>query len=130
MAFFGGDFFGGGFFSESSEAQPSGPIGGGYLRHPVPSSQEIRDYWLGKINPQAAAIIEEVALRQVDTHDEHRRFEELLRELEAQEIEWDARYLTALNEIREVLIREEIKTLLKKKDDEEALLIIMLAAHI
>ena len=76
-------------------------------------------------------VIQEVALRQVERleKDRHKRFEELLRELEARNIEWEARYLTLLNEEREYLIHQEIGRLLRKKlQDEEDEVILSLMA--
>jgi len=67
--------------------------------------------------------------------DEQQRFEELTRELQLREIEFDSRYLEALNIQREALIDEEIGRLLKKTAEKKSLdsqnelaLIILLAA--
>ena len=78
-------------------------------------------------------VINEIALRQVQTLelDQQKRFEELSRELQLKEIEWDATYLEILNEERETLIHEEIGRLLRKKiTDEEDELLMLLAASL
>lgn len=84
------------------------------------------------ILPAAASVIEKVAQSQVDNlHlDEQQRFEQLARELGAEEIEFEARYLEALSVARDELLTGEIRSLLKKKDDEEAMLLIMIAANL
>ena len=99
---------------------------------PVPSGHpfyELPRYKKPK-QREITRIINEVARRQVETleADEQKRFEELERELEARQIEWDARYLTALNERREFLIEQEIGRLLRKKNDEEETVIALLMA--
>lgn len=79
----------------------------------------------------AATVIAEVAEHQAQRleQDEQKRFDELLRELQLREIEWDARYLEALNAQRQRLIDEEIAKLLKlKTTDEEMMILMMLAA--
>lgn len=91
--------------------------------------QHEKDY--AKHNP--VEIVEEVARRQVETLglDEHQRFEELERELEAREIEWDVKYLDLLNLERSKYLDLEIKKLLKLKyDEEEAMLLILIAANL
>ena len=77
-------------------------------------------------------VIEEVALQQVqDLHlDEQQRFEQLTRELELKNIEFEASYLEALNDYRGMLINLEIRKLLNQKDENEAMLLILIAAHI
>ena len=80
----------------------------------------------------AAQIIEDVAARQVERleRDEQKRFEELSRELELRKVEWDGRYLEALNAIREKLIDAEIYAHLqsRRKGEEEIMLLLMIAA--
>ena len=82
----------------------------------------------------ALAAIAEVAARQAERLelDEQKRFEELSRELELRRIEWDARYLEALNVMRERLIGEEIAALMHRKlrDEEDILVLMMMAAGI
>jgi len=77
-------------------------------------------------------IIQAVAAEQVARleRDEHKRFEQLERELELKGITWEARYLEALNLRREYLIEQEIGTLLRKKikDEEDRLILALLAA--
>ena len=76
-------------------------------------------------------VIEEVAVQQVQLNlDEPQILDHLLQELKAEKIEFETRYLEALNDYREILIREEIKGLLKNKDDNEAMLLILIAANL
>jgi hypothetical protein len=79
---------------------------------------------------KAAAVIAAVAERQAERleGDEQKRFDELLRELQLREIEWDARYLEAMNLQRQSLIDAEIGRLLQIKNDEEIVMLMMLAA--
>jgi hypothetical protein len=105
---------------------PAPRVGGTpfFLRRPL----EYKDF-----PDEVRAVIEQVAEAQVQRleGDEHKRFEELERELETRGIEWEARYLTALNEQRELLIEEEIGRLLRKKiKDEEAYIDLLLLALI
>lgn len=111
--------------------QPPAPFGGGFwerqfretrrdrLRKP-PDSKEIEQ------------IIQAVAAEQVARleRDEHKRFEQLERELEFRGVEWEARYLEALNARRELLIDEEIERLLKQKLDQDNQIILILMALI
>lgn len=86
-----------------------------------------------RLPSQAQRVIEAVALRQVQKleRDELKRLEELTRELDLKGIEWETRYLEALNVRREALIDAEIAKLLKLKlEDEDTLLLMMLAASI
>ena len=84
-----------------------------------------------RFSQKSREIIEAVAKEQVQhVLDEPQIVEHLARELEAENIEFEARYLTLLNEYRERLINEEIKTLLKRKDDNEAMLLILIAANL
>lgn len=71
----------------------------------------------GIITRQAQAVIDAVAARQAETlrQDEQQRFEELERELALEGIQWETRYLEAMNAIRERLISEEIGRLLREK---------------
>lgn len=77
-------------------------------------------------------IIEEVAIQQADNlHlDEQQRFDQLQAELKAENIEFQANYLEALNTYREMLIANEIKSILIQKDESEAMLLILIAAHL
>ena len=78
-------------------------------------------------------VINEIALRQAQTLelDQQKRFEELSRELQLKEIEWDATYLEILNDEREKLIHEEIGRLLRKKlREEEEEIFLLLAASL
>jgi hypothetical protein len=88
-----------------------------------------REEW--GILPKAEAIISAVAQRQAEAakYDEQRYFEELTRELELQNIEFEGKYLESLNVQREKLIDAEIGRLLKEKfDNEDMEIILMLVA--
>jgi len=81
----------------------------------------------------AATVIADVAARQalVLERDAQKRFEELLRELELQGIEFDARYLEALNIQRERLIDAEIAARLRLlREDEELIILLLMAASV
>lgn len=95
---------------------PAEQSSGGYeyaLRAPRRrTAQEIRDERrrLGIITREAQAVIDAVAERQAGSlkQDEQQRFEELERELKLSGIEWETRYLEAMNAMRERLISDEI----------------------
>ena len=119
-------------FTDGSAAPPPPPPvveapapvgGGGWARLYPPKRLKKRE--LERIEN----IIESVAVQQVQRleTDDHKIFEELERELQLRGIHWESRYLTLLNEKREILINEEIKLLLKRKqaEDEQILLIMM-----
>ncbi|MEK7112057.1 MAG: hypothetical protein AAB875_01905 [Patescibacteria group bacterium] len=110
--------------------EPEGPIPSGGIPAKDWRPFEERDPY--RFSQQVRQIIEEVAVSQVQhiELDEHQRFEQLTRELEAQEIEFEARHLQLLNQIREELIGNEIKDLLLKKDNEEAMLLILISAYL
>ena len=80
------------------------------------------------ILPRAAEIIGTVAKRQAATLDldAHQRLEELERELEAANIEWESRFLTALNVERERLITAEIGERLRLIQDNRAAAVMLL----
>ena len=128
---FGGDTGAWGVsWGSGSEAPPEPPpvvvptpVPGGHPFYELPRYKKPKQR-------EITRIINEVARRQVETleADSQKRFEELERELEARQIEWDARYLTALNERREFLIEQEIGRLLRKKNDEEETVIALLMA--
>lgn len=99
----------------------------------IPEYRPFEDRDPYRFIPSAAAlVIEKVAQSQVDNlHlDEQQRFEQLARELEAEEIEFEARYLEALGRARDELLTGEIRRLLQAKDNEEAMLLILIAAQI
>lgn len=121
-------------------AAPTQIIGGGYnpsqgytgyeTRRKTPEDVRREREELGIIPKR---IIEEVAARQVQTleQDEQKRFEELSRELELKGVQWEARYLEALNEQRSMLLTVEIARRLQQKiTDEELMTLIMLAAAV
>lgn len=87
------------------------------------------------LSDEVALAIRRVARRQADElsalkRDEQQRFEELHRELQMRGIECEARYLAALDEIREYLIDEEIGQRLsaKLRAEKEFMTIMLLCA--
>lgn len=82
-----------------------------------------------RIPEQIQEVILDVAERQTQRleHDELKRLEELERELQVRGVEWESRYLEALNEEREFLINQEIGRLLRQKleNDRTALVLIL-----
>lgn len=111
--------------------------GGGYnpsqgLYERPPSRKEISKARerLGLQDKLALAAIAEIAARQAERLelDEQKRFEELSRELQLRGIEWEARYLEALNLERGRLIDAEIGRLLKRKLTDETMILMLLAA--
>ncbi len=95
----------------------------------APTAEEIRksrEDW--GILPRAAEIIGAVAKRQAEELglDAQQRLEELERELEAANIEWESRFLTALNVERERLISEEIGARLQLIQDNRTAAITLL----
>jgi len=101
-----------------------------YRRAPNPKEvRASREDW--GILPRAAEVIGSVAKRQAENLglDAGRRTEELERELQAANIEWESRYLQALNVERERLITAEIGDRLKLVQDNRnaAVMLILLA---
>lgn len=84
----------------------------------------------GIIPPAVVEVISAVAARQAETLDldEQKRFEELTREITLLGLEYDARYLEAVNIERQRLIDAEIGILLRRKQDEEDLMILLVMA--
>jgi hypothetical protein len=83
------------------------------------------------LEDETAKIILDIASRQAESleRDSQKRFEELNRELKLKDIEWDRKYLEALNAERERLIDAEIALRLRQKlDDEEVLMLLALMA--
>jgi hypothetical protein len=85
---------------------------------------------------QAAKVIANVAARQAQAleQDELKRLEELTRQLEIEGLEFDRRYLAALNSERQRLVDEEIAQRLQKKiqvqrEEEELMILMMVAAN-
>lgn len=81
----------------------------------------------------AAKVIADVAARQAEALelDELKRFEELSRQLQIEGLEFDRRYLEALNQERERLITLEIAQRLKRlREDEEIVLMLLAAAAV
>lgn len=108
------------------------PIGGGIPYNNRRTKRDIaRDrerFGIPDVEKQIAeALVEQIAARQAKTleQDEHKRFEELQRELQLRGIEWQARYLEMMNAARERLIREEIAVHLQRIQDEETMLMLL-----
>ena len=84
------------------------------------------------ISAKAAKVIESVAKRQAEDsrQDQHQRYEELQRELDAQDIEWQAGYLELMNDLRDALISAEIKQRMEKirQTKDEEIMLMMIAA--
>jgi hypothetical protein len=131
------------FYVPSGLVQPV--VGGGVVPHPSlyprpPNKQQISRarrrlglYDGADEEVVAATVIADVAARQalVLERDEQKRFEELLRKLELQGIEFDARYLEALNIQRERLIDAEIAARQRLiREDEEILILLLMAASV
>ena len=76
----------------------------------------------------AERAIAVIAARQAERleRDEQKRFEELERELNLLDIEWEAKYLDALNLERERLIDAEIAVRLKRLLDEQEIIVMLL----
>lgn len=135
--FFGGQFFGGGFFGAVDGTTTTQQGGGGipYSGHEarprtVEDIRQARER-VGIITERAQAVIQSVAARQVTSleQDEQKHFEELARSLEIEGIQWEARYLEALAQQRELLMQQEIAALLQRKMNNEALMtLVMIAA--
>ena len=116
-------------------AQPIG--GGGYIRHHPDyfkkSRKRIRKEReaLG-ISAEILDLIDGVAKRQAlgVASDSQKQLDELHRELQIAEVEWQGRYLEVLNDLRERYISEEISRLLAKKfsDEEDEMRLMVLAA--
>ena len=113
-------------------------IGGGYNPsqglYPRPPSREqvSRDRERFGLRDAVSLAIAEVAARQAQRLelDAQKRFEELSRELQLRGIEWEGRYLEALNVRRERLIDAEIGQRLRRKLDDEMIVLMLLAASI
>ena len=123
-----------GFTVAGAAAEVVSPIrpSGGRWEEEFKHAIEGRKPWRKRLEEQriqavAIDLIERVAQRQVETleSDEHKRFEELERELELKGIEWEARYLEALNDRRQALVIEEIGRLLRLRQDEEDMVILL-----
>ena len=89
--------------------------------------------WLSGLPEEVAAVIQILAIEQVEDLELPKRLQalQLKRELKAKAIEYHTRYFEALSLERELLIELEIGERLRAQfDDEEALLLIALAASI
>lgn len=132
--FFGGQFFGGGFFGSVDTSQqgvvPSGGIPQDQARTQRDISRARRRLGLKDKTAIAEDIIADVAARQAKRLelDAHKRFEELQRELEVEQILLDASHIEALNTRREALIDAELKTYFKRLQEEEELLMLIAAS--
>ena len=103
---------------------------GGWLPHQrYQTPEEIRER-REELGILPRRVIHDVAARQVENPilDEQQRFEELLRELELNSIQYEARYLTALNAERERLLDAEIYRLFEQRREDDAVALILIAA--
>lgn len=109
---------------------PSQGYSGHESRRKTPEDVRLARERVGIITPKAESVIHAVAARQVNTleQDEQKYFEELARELELEGIAWEAQYLDALAQQREMMIQQEIATLLQRKLNNEALMSLVLLA--
>ena len=135
--FFGGAFFGGGFFGAGTEEVVGG---GGYHPSQGYSGHETRQRTKDDVRRERerlgiipARIIEEVAARQVERleTDAQKQYDELMRELELQGVQFEARYLEALTSYRDFLLNEEIARRLRQNiNNEETMMLILIAAAV
>ena len=102
---------------------------------PKPSGgwvREFKDAIEGRYPRDVVRVITSVAERQVEAlqFDEQKQFEELERELEVEDIAFEAEYLDALNDYRRILIDTEIQRLMQVRLNKvnAALLLILLAS--
>ena len=137
--FFDGPFFDGPFFDVGTliSGGGSGPSQGSQglppYAHARPQTKEQKrksreDFG---IIPKAKEVIAAVAQSQAERleQDSQKQFEELSRELDLKGIEFDARYLEALNLQRERLIDAEIQRRLKQDlEDKQTMQLLMIAA--
>ncbi len=139
--FSGGSFSGavGGFSVDADSLAPvavvTGPVGGGIAHQGLlrrRSKKEIAsDRERFGIPDQeriiAEALVAQIAARQAESleRDEHKRFEELQRELQIRGIQWQAQYLEKMNAKRERLINAEIAAHFQRIQDEEMILLML-----
>ena len=115
-------------------------IGGGYNPSQGYSGHETRTRTKDDVRLERerlgilpARIIEEVAARQVERleTDAQKQYDELLRELELQGVQFEARYLEALTAYRDFLLNEEIARRLRQNiNNEETMMLILIAAAV
>lgn len=128
--FFGGAFFDGGFFGPGIAKGTAAWLSPAFHARRPTADDVSKDRERFGILSKAQAVIEEVAARQAKSleQDARKRFEELSRELALKKIEWDARYLEALNNQRERLIDAEIAKRLQFLLTERNKMILLIAA--
>mgnify|MGYP001611177427 CR=1 FL=1 len=136
--FFDGPFFDGPFFDAQTlnigggGSHPSQGYGGHEVRKRTREEVRLERERLGIIPKRVERIIEEVAKRQAEKLelDRQKQFEELSRELKLKNIEWEGRFLEALNKSRERLIDLEIASRIKVKlrDEQDIISLLTLAA--
>lgn len=123
------------FNTGSAVAAVSATVSGGYFdygghkRRRTPEDLQRERERFG-ISLEAQGIILAVAAEQASRleMDEHKRFEELERELEANQIAWRSDYLTALNAERERLISAEIAVRLQAMQSHDVQIMLALIA--
>lgn len=114
---------------------PSGGIvDTGYARRRKTKEELAKEREKFGIPDEARIAIEAAARRQAEAaqhaqqvQDEQKNFEELHRELQLRRIEWDVRYLEAMNVLREQLIEENRLKAMKAKRDEQDVMTILTA---
>ena len=82
------------------------------------------------LSDAVAEVVAAVAARQAETlvQDEQKRLDELFREITLRGLEYESRYLEALNIERQRLIDQEIGLLIKRKLDEEMIVMLLAVA--
>jgi len=117
--FFGGQFFGGGFFGAlvTTTVQPSGGYPTTHERRRTRKEISEARQRIGIEDAIAKEAIAEVAARQAERLelDKQKQFDELHGELRLRNIEWQTRYLEAMNAEREHLIGVEIGRRLRER---------------
>ena len=133
-AFFGGGFFGGGTVQGGGGYHPSQGLGYTGYETRTRTKKEIKEERerLGILPRKVERIIQDVALRQAQKLelDKQKQFEELSRDLRLNKIEWEGKFLEALNQEREKLIDREIASRLRVRlrDQEDMLFLLAMAA--
>ena len=106
--------------------QTGQPVGGGI---PHQGLLRLRRKGRFKLPREVAEVVAAVAARQAQTlvQDEQKRLDELFREITLRGLEYESRYLEALNIERQRLIDQEIGLLIKRKLDEGEVLMLLAA---
>ena len=132
--YFGAGYYGDGYFGPAGSAAAATTFVGSYFDVPGKEERAVAARkWLEDhgLEPKAAQIIEDVALRQAQELDleEQQRFEELDKALRARSIRWHDNYLEMLNVQRQRIIDEEIASRLRQLEaDNDAIMVIAIVA--